>query len=108
MFPARRPTLHFFASLCLATALVAGCASGPRADGERQLNEAIGRPVTGSFLDTDDRIQKKDFDANRLQYLMADQSGCTIGFLVDKRTRILLSWSYLQAREKCWVSRSEL
>lgn len=96
------------ASLCLLAALAAGCASGPRAEGEQRLNAAVGRSIAGSFLDTDERILKKDFDAHRLQYVMPDQSGCTIGFLVDRRTRILLSWSYLQSPEKCWVSRSAL
>ncbi|HEY1102551.1 MAG TPA: hypothetical protein VGE70_03920 [Burkholderiaceae bacterium] len=109
----RRPAVARYlataASATVAAALLAGCAAtGPRAEGEKKLNDWIGHSIAGSYLDTDELIQKKEFDANRMQYIMPDQSGCTIGFVVDKRTKILMSWSYLKSPEKCWISRSAL
>ncbi len=95
-------------ALLAAAVFVSGCANTPRDDGEKKLNDWVGRSISGSFLETDELVQKKDFDANRTQYMVPDQSGCTLGFVVDKRTKILLSWSYLRSPEKCWVSRSPL
>lgn len=107
LHPAVARYLAMAASATAAAALLVGCAAtGPRADGEKKLNDWVGRSIAGSYLETDELIKKKDIDANRMQYVMPDQSGCTIAFVVDKRTKILMSWSYLQSPEKCWVSRS--
>ncbi len=109
LHPALARYLATAASATVAAALLAGCAAtGPRADGEKRLNNWVGHSIAGSYLETDELIQKKEFDANRIQYVMPDQSGCTIGFVVDKRTKILMSWSYLKSPEKCWISRSAL
>lgn len=101
-----------FSAVALAAALVAGCAGGAggggnaRADGEKKLNDWVGRSIAGSFLETDELVEKRNFDAARMQYVVPDKSGCTLSFIVDRRTKILLSWTYLREREKCWVSRS--
>lgn len=106
--------LSLLATASLAVALV-GCGSArtslggggsPREQGEARLNAWVGRSIANTFLETDPLIQKQDYDVARTQYVMPDQSGCTIGFLVNKQTKILMSWSYLRDKDRCWNSAS--
>lgn len=83
-----------------------GGGGSAREQGEARLNAWIGRSIANTFLDTDPLIQKQDVDRARQQYVMPDQSGCTIGFIVNRQTKILMSWSYLRDKDRCWASGS--
>lgn len=69
---------------------------------EMQINRQIGGSVVGSYfeLPSVEKIDRGDF----LEYIRHDKwHGCDIGYIVDKKSMLILSWHYLSQPEKCWT-----
>lgn len=86
----------------LASLMIDGCTYvGARSMGEGQLNSWIGKSIEGVNLESSP-VVKKIHQGNVIRYLDKEKSGCEIEFLVDAKSKEILSWSYISSPDKCF------
>lgn len=92
------------AAICIAVLWLSGCANTGRQIGEEKLNSFVGKPIAGTYLETSPYVEKIE-GSDVTRYLQKSKYGCDIEFVVENKTKRVLSWQYLSSASQCWQSK---